>query len=96
MRDFLVLGGSPIEEPCVQMSAENYYPKMYEECQRLKRLLELKFPKYSVHECQFGVKRFEHDFGPYCEVVIYFNDENDQSVSFAYDVESNLPMKWED
>jgi hypothetical protein len=43
----------------------------------------------------FAIKSNPHDFGSYYEVVVYYNDDNEEAAEFAYMVERNLPETWE-
>jgi hypothetical protein len=43
-----------------------------------------------------SVKWFEHDFGPYCEVVCYYNTDIQASVQYAFRCEDDLPATWND
>ena len=96
MQDFMVIGSSPAAEDCVQVSgAVDYLPAMKKECLRFKAMLEEKFPNPPPNT-RFAIKRFEHDFGPYLEVCVIFDDENEASSDFAYKVEGNTPEYWGD
>lgn len=92
--DYLELGSSPTNENCIQVNPkEDYLPKMKEELKRYKQMLEKRFPfPDNTSATYFGIKFFQHDFGSYGEVVIYFR-EWDNFVSF---IEDNLPETWND
>lgn len=95
MLDYIELGSAPPEESCIQVTnKENYLPAMREECNRYKELLQQKFPN-SPQGVIFAVKKFYHDFGSYLEVVVKYDDENEEQVNYAYHVEGSLPGKWE-
>lgn len=94
MRDYIELGSAPYDEDCVQVSMGNYFPKMLAECNRFKDLLIKLFPIPKNLPVSFGIKNFQHDFGPYCEVIIQYEDLNPRAVDFAYNVESNIPANW--
>jgi hypothetical protein len=97
--NYLDLGPVPSGEDCVQVSSEhNYVRKMVRGCDIYRRQLEALFPIPDdlVNEVWFSVKREEHDFGPYYEVIVYYDDENEKAVEFAFDVEHNLPAQWSD
>jgi len=95
MRDYIELGPTPAGESCAQVGADDYHEKAREECQRYKELLEATFPD-PPQGSRFAIKSFPHDFGSYYEVVVWFDDDNEKSVDFAYKVERNLPETWED
>lgn len=89
MIDYLELGPVPAEEACQQVGTSDYNDSLaLAECQRYKSMLEAKFP-HSL----FGIKRFDHDFGPYREVVVYISEEAPEK---AFEVEAHLPVYWTD
>lgn len=91
MRDWIELGPTPMGEECTQVGTDAYPEQSLAECRRYRELLERKFPKAT-----FGIKTFPHDFGSYREVVVYFDDDVEGSLSTALNVERNLPENWED
>ena len=94
--DYLTLGSTPCGEDCAQVGTEEYHLRSLLECKAYVRQLQQQFGDPLNSSCWYGVKSFPHDFGSYHEVVIYFDDENEQSVDFAYNVESNIPEYWLD
>lgn len=97
MRDYFELGPTPYMEDCAQVGSENYRTRAKKETRAYINLLERVFPipeELSGYN-YYGVKWFSHEFGSYCEVVIYYDDLNDDSVSFALDVEDNAPEFWD-
>lgn len=95
MRDFLTLGSTPTNEPCAQVGTDDYATKSRIESRVFIDQLLRQFgepPGLST----FRRKSFPHDFGTYHEVVIAFDDENEEAVAFAYDVENNLPEQWDE
>ena len=94
MKNFEVVGSSPIGVDCVQVSREGgYLPAMLKECNRYKALLEKLFQP--AHGCRFAVKTFPHDFGTYAEVVVHYDDANEVAEAFALNVIDNQPETWE-
>ena len=95
MKDYISLGSVPVDEDCVQVSkTDDYLYKMKEECRKYMKQLEGQFPIPEGVEAHFTVKTFPHDFGPYCEVAIIFELDDDKSREFAYNIEDNLPEHW--
>lgn len=90
MQDYMELGPTPAAEPCAQVGSDNYDVDAREECGRYKNLLIERFG----HPERFGIKRFPHDFGSYYEVVVYFDDDDQESLDFAINVEHNIPENW--
>lgn len=91
MRDYIELGPTPSGEDCAQVGTDKYPEQSLAESRRYCDMLQKKFPK-----ANFGIRSFPHDFGTYREVVVYFDDDVDGSLSVALDVERNLPETWED
>lgn len=95
MRDYLTLGSAPTDEECVQVTDKDFYIKeMKEECLRYARLLNTKFPN-RPEGCTFSIRNFPHDFGNYYEVVVNFDNENEEQMNYAFEVENNLPERWD-
>lgn len=89
MRDYLTLGPVPVDEDCQQIGTPGYdYEKDTADLRRYKAMLQKRWP-----EAHFAIKSFPHDFGTYREVVVYFDDEEDDPV--AFEVEANLPQVWD-
>jgi len=95
MRNYLELGTAPTDEKCVQVTnKQEYLQPMREECKRYINLLKKLFPN-KPEGCEYKIKSFPHDFGNYLEVVIYYNPEIEEEIEYAFNVENNLPNKWE-
>ncbi len=94
--DYLNLGSTPWEEDCVGVNSNtDYMPAMREECRRYKRQLERDFAIPEDVDAYYKIKTFPHDFGSYMEVCIVFNQEDEKTCEFAYDLEDHLPARWE-
>ena len=97
MIDYVELGPAPVNEDCQQVG--NNYNKTLakEECARYMNLLNTLFPKSErpSEENIFMLKSFTHDFGKYYEVVLLYDDENEESEKYAYDVQDDMPLTWE-
>ena len=95
MQTYLALAPAPIEEDCAQVGTPGYRGQALEECARFIRRLRQKFGPEPEGAC-LSVKWFDHDFGPYCEVVCYYDTDISPSVEYAYTCEANLPATWDD
>lgn len=96
MRDYMELGSAPADEECVQVAeGVDYSGPMRAECKRYVALLDQVMPE-PPGCCYFGVKSFDHDFGRYYEVVIWFDEDDDDEAAYACAVENHLPMLWSD
>jgi hypothetical protein len=95
MKTYVELAPAPIEEDCAQVGTPGYREQALNECARLIRQLR-KTCGPEPEGAWLSVKWFEHDFGPYCEVVCYYNTDIPPSVEYAYTCEANLPATWDD
>ena len=95
MKDYLNIGSAPIEEDCVQVGTDNYMQDSRKECQRFVDLLNMKFPN-KPNGVDFKIKSFPHEFGTYREVVVSYDDSVEEQVEFAFMVEDQTPLTWED
>jgi len=91
MKDYFSLGPAPASEDCVQVGEPDYQMRALKECIRYRNLLRQLYP-----EARFRVKRFPHDFGPYFEVVVEFDDSNDQEIAQAFEVDGCPYTTWEE
>lgn len=94
MQDYLSIGSVPSGEDCAQVGEEDYHVKAITECRRFLDLI-----KRTVGEppegAKLGIKGFEHDFGTYYEVVVYYDVDDEAATSYAYKVESEAPQNWD-
>lgn len=96
MREYIELGSTPAAEDCAQVGAPDYYDRMREETRRYIEQLYNRFTQAASYGCAFVRKSFPHDFGTYHEVCISYDDDNEDSIEFAYFVEENIPEHWDD
>jgi len=95
MKTYLFLASAPTEEACAQVGIPGYRERALAECARLIRLLRKNIGP-EPEGAWLSIKWFEHDFGPYCEVVCYYNTAIQASVEYAFRCEDNLPATWGD
>lgn len=93
-REYIELGPVPAEEECQQLGPNYDYKLARRETQTYVRQLRRMFTD-GFKESPFGIKSFPHDYGSYCEAVVYYNPDNEESGSFAFNVEANLPANWD-
>ncbi len=94
MKDFVILGPIPPYESCEQVGDNCDYNKMREECRIYRNQLIRMFPLTT--KGYFGIKSFSHEFGTYMEVVAYYDDADQDSLDWVYNIESNLPLNWDE
>ena len=96
MRDFVELGSTPCEEDCVQVDPEkDYLGSMREECLQFMDLIRKKLGP-EPEGARLGIKRNPHDFGPYLDVVCYYDDEDEAARRYAHLCEAQAPRTWAD
>jgi len=93
--DYMEIGPNPCEEDCAQLGTPDY-----------RRISNIEMDVYIDQLCRefatrldyvdFGKKWFNHDFGSYGEVVVYYNTEDELSTKAAFFIEANLPMNWDE
>lgn len=96
MRDYLNIGSVPVDEPCAQVGADNYRQDAHLECNMFMNKLRQTFPWLEDEMTWFKIKGFAHDFGDYYEVVVSYDDADEESYLKAIYVENNTPMTWSD
>ena len=94
MREHLEIGSSPNAEECQQVGSDDYNQLGFDECEIYARQLQRQFPNMPAG-CFFKVKANSHDFGTYYEVAIFFDDDDEDAVNYAYNIENNPPEFWD-
>ena len=90
------IGSSPYEEDCAQVGSNGYVQRANKELFSYMNQLKRLFPAAESIGIRFRIKWFSHDFGSYGEVCIYWNNENEDADIHAYEIERNLPGKWDE
>ena len=93
-RDFMTIGSSPTDEPCVSVGEPDYSRRAREECNRFIELIR-KVLGEEPPGAHLAVKSFPHDFGTYMEVVCYFDEDNPAANEYAYRCEADAPARWD-
>jgi len=94
MENYFSIGPSPYEEDCAQVGTPGYREKAIPECTRYIELLRRTIGP-EPEGARLGIKWFDHDFGPYCEVVCYFTAEITESAEYAQRCEDDSPATWD-
>lgn len=96
MLDYIELGTAPIEEDCVQYKTDNYTIRAKHECRVFMNQLHRQFGS-GTETNYFKIKHCPYDEdGGYYEVVVYYDPDNELSTQYAFDIECNLPLYWDD
>lgn len=91
MREYIIIGSSPSEEPCVQIGEPDYGYRAQQECLRFMRLIRDTVGP-APEGARLAVKANRHDLGTYYEVVCYYDDPYGES--YALRCEERAPTKW--
>jgi hypothetical protein len=94
-KDYLTLGPTPADETCIGLGAADYATRGRKEMRIYRKQLERQFPDLP-DGVYFTIKGFPHDFGTYHEVCVVYDDSDESACSAAYNVENNIPAKWDD
>lgn len=95
MKTMTEIGSTPTLESCAQVGEEDYERKARKEirafCSQIRRM----------HGAEPGsallvTKQNPHDFGPYYEAAVQYDDEAPAEVRWATAVVDNLPAEWDD
>jgi hypothetical protein len=95
MREYMELGSSPYDEDCAQVGTDNYSQRAGKELDAYRNQLNRLFPDAESKGITFRTKWFNHDFGTYGEVCVYWNTDNPVADEYAYIIEANLPSNWD-
>lgn len=95
MLEYMEIGPVPCEEDCAQVGQSDFRKIASKQMDAYISQLKREFAT-RLDVIDFGKKWFNHDFGTYGEVVVYFNPDDEYSTKSAYFVESHLPMNWDD
>ncbi len=92
-KNWLYLGPNPCEEECARMDD---YSAHSAEVRKYAQLLKDRFLN-TPEGAWIGVKREDgSDYGSYYEAVVYYLEGDEEASDFAFFVESNCPVTWND
>lgn len=94
-QDYLSLGSTPCEEPCAQVGSFNYLAQSRLESRAYINQL-LRQHGEPPAGAMLRMKSFPHDFGTYHEVCVFYDPDNQQAVGYAFKLEGDLPMNWDE
>jgi hypothetical protein len=95
--NYIELGSSPANEPCVQTTDPNYSELGRAECLRYRDLLAASYSAAhggKASPAALKLKSNMHDFGTYYEIAVRFDDRDPAQVRAAYWFEENAPTEW--
>ncbi len=90
MRTSLAVGTSPVSEDCVQVTnTKPYLKEMREEARRYQAAL-IKVYGEPPAGAFLKIVEHNHDFGPYLEVEVFYDDEDEKQEEYALTLEGGL------
>ena len=87
MRDYLEIDTVPSEEDCAQVGAPDYYTQARREARAYIDQILRHYPAPTWGD--ICIKRNAHDFGEYFSIKIIFDDTDEESCNWAYDIEAD-------
>lgn len=96
VKEYIEIGPTPYNEDCAQVGFEDYRKDALKEMDTYINQLNRVFLDAESKGITFKQKWFDHDFGAYGEVCIYWNPENPIANEYVYIIESDLPGNWDE
>jgi hypothetical protein len=93
-RDYIDIGSAPAYEDCAQVGSPDYAQRARAECNRFIDLIR-RVVGPEPEGARLAVKSNPHDFGPYYEVVCYYDTDNEEASRYAYRCEGEAPATWD-
>ena len=94
MRDKIEIGPVPYNEDCQQVGSADYNPiQAKEECQRFIRNIRHVLGEEPVG-ARLTISSNAHEFGNYYEVVCWYEDDLEETFTYALRCESEAPATW--
>jgi len=92
--NYIEIGSVPYDEECAQVGEANYHELSKIECRLFaKQIIEQFNEQIEETGCLIRVKSFQHDFGNYSEVVVYYPD-TEKAIDLAFEIESDCWQNW--
>lgn len=99
MKAKLFLGPVPADESCTQTVDPNYGVLAVNECEAFIELIQRVMADEGIalaHGVKLAVEACPHDFGTYYEVAVRYDDDNEDAVNLAVQIENLAPSEWDD
>jgi hypothetical protein len=96
MKEYMEIGPTPYDESCAQVGSADYMNKASKELDAYLNQLNRIFSDAQSKGIMFKEKWFNHDFGSYGEICMYWNTDNEVADVYAYEIERSLPSNWDE
>ena len=94
--NYLYLGPTPLEEDCAQVGQNGYRQQAEKELTAFVNQLYRQFTEAQEKNVLFKIRWEQHDFGTYGEVVVLYDEDDRDSVEYAFNTEINQPEFWDE
>lgn len=94
--DYIVVGTTPVDEECASVGDIDYYDRVRVEYRAYKDQLKRMFPQLESSDFGMTLMGFDHDFGRYHELALWYNTNVHHVEEMAFEIETNLPEKWDE
>ena len=96
VKAYMEIGPTPYNEKCAQVGFEDYRKDALKEMDAYINQLNRVFTDAESKGITFKQKWFDHDFGAYGEVCVYWSPEDSIANEYVYIIESSLPGNWDE
>ena len=94
--EYIELGPTPADEDCAQVGQPNYNTFARMEAKAYINQLNREFSHWVESGwIRFDNKWFNHDFGSYCEVVVYYQSDDEVSRGCAFSIDRHHAYRWD-
>jgi hypothetical protein len=93
--EYLNIGPCPGDEDCIQVGSPNYRKNARVEMSQFIEAIRQKCGP-EPEGAELVIKWFPHDSGTYGEVCCNYEEGNDKAEEYAYLVEGDSPLTWEE
>lgn len=94
-QNYISIGSAPYDEHCEQAGSNYSRVQAIKECRALiAQIRRIIGPEPAG--ARLAVKRFDHDFGGYHEVVCHYAVSDEAAREYAFKAEASLPEKWDE
>lgn len=95
MIDYMEIGPVPFSESCAQLGDIDFVRQAKREMKAFINQLKREFSDWEEKNVEFVIRWFNHDFGRYGEVCVFYDTNDENATDFAFHVEANIPEYWD-
>lgn len=96
MKDYMNIGSVPAGEDCQQVGTPQYdHTKARAELNAFRNQLRRTFGD-EPGSARIAIKGFPHDFGTYHEIVVNYDDQDEEAIDYAFKLQAEMPESWDE